>query len=95
MHNFGWGDLEASRSDMESDNMQCDNIFGVYPFFIEKGNTVMNDSDILKELFLVENNGDRICVAYPARSNFGSEFCFLCKFLFYVCMSFSIGVYRF
>ncbi|XP_040370504.1 midasin isoform X3 [Rosa chinensis] len=37
MQNFGWGDLETARSDLCIDSMQCDNIFGVYPFYIEKG----------------------------------------------------------
>ncbi|XP_050383797.1 midasin isoform X3 [Argentina anserina] len=38
MQNFGWGDLETARSDLgSSDTMQCDNRFGVHPFFVEKG----------------------------------------------------------
>lgn len=44
MQDFGWGDLETAKSDLCSDSMQCDNIFGVYPFYIEKGNYVMQDS---------------------------------------------------
>lgn len=44
MQDFGWGDLETAKSDLCSDSMQCDNFFGVHPFYIEKGNYVMQDS---------------------------------------------------
>nr|XP_011467404.1 PREDICTED: midasin isoform X1 [Fragaria vesca subsp. vesca] len=37
LQNFGWGDLETATANLGSDSMHCDNIFGVYPFFIAKG----------------------------------------------------------
>lgn len=38
MENYGWGHLGITADISCSDNMQCDNIFGIDPFYIEKGN---------------------------------------------------------
>ncbi|XP_048323691.2 midasin isoform X2 [Ziziphus jujuba] len=37
LQNYGWGDLETSMDTSLDNKMQCDNIFGVDPFYIEKG----------------------------------------------------------
>ncbi|XP_065628594.1 uncharacterized protein LOC112036220 isoform X2 [Quercus suber] len=37
MENFGWGDLGMTADISCTENMQCDNIFGINPFYIEKG----------------------------------------------------------
>ncbi|KAL4625562.1 hypothetical protein ACB092_05G035400 [Castanea dentata] len=37
MENFGWGDLGMTADISCTENMQCDNIFGIDPFYIEKG----------------------------------------------------------
>ncbi|ONI15461.1 hypothetical protein PRUPE_3G044200 [Prunus persica] len=37
IQNYGWGDPDTTEGDSCSDSMQCDNIFGVDPFYIEKG----------------------------------------------------------
>lgn len=52
LQNFGWGDLETATANLGSDSMQCDNIFGVYPFFIAKGNCVLRDLDFPKKIVL-------------------------------------------
>jgi midasin len=40
MENYGWGNLGTTADISCSDNMQCDNIFGIDPFYIEKGNHI-------------------------------------------------------
>lgn len=37
MENYGWGDIGTSVDISHSDDMQCDNVFGIDPFYIEKG----------------------------------------------------------
>lgn len=37
MENYGWGDIGTNADSPCSDAMQCDNIFGIDPFYIEKG----------------------------------------------------------
>ncbi|KAL5755634.1 hypothetical protein ACOSQ2_020380 [Xanthoceras sorbifolium] len=37
MENYGWGDIRTTADILCSDDMQCDNIFGINPFYIEKG----------------------------------------------------------
>lgn len=37
MENYGWGDLKATADISCGDDMQCDNAFGIDPFYIEKG----------------------------------------------------------
>lgn len=41
MQNYGWGAPETIEQDSSSGSMQCDNIFGVDPFYVERGNYVM------------------------------------------------------
>lgn len=66
MQDFGWGDLETAKIDLCSDSMQCDNIFGVNPFYIEKGNYVMQNSGFFWSGLFLFGNGDRICVLPPS-----------------------------
>ena len=40
MENFGWGDLGMTADISCTENMQCDNIFGIDPFYIEKGSII-------------------------------------------------------
>lgn len=42
MQSYGWGPLETTEGDSCSDAMECDNIFGVEPFYIEKGNHMVH-----------------------------------------------------
>lgn len=44
MENYGWGDIVTNADIPCGDDMQCDNIFGIHPFYIEKGD--------LRNLFL-------------------------------------------
>ncbi|KAJ4717838.1 Midasin [Melia azedarach] len=37
MENYGWGDIVTNADIPCGDDMQCDNIFGIHPFYIEKG----------------------------------------------------------
>ncbi|KAM1135785.1 hypothetical protein TB1_033293 [Malus domestica] len=37
MQNYGWGAPETIEQDSSCGSMQCDNIFGVDPFYVEKG----------------------------------------------------------
>ncbi|KAK1575506.1 hypothetical protein Q3G72_006073 [Acer saccharum] len=37
MENYGWGDIRTTAEILCNDDMQCDNIFGINPFYIEKG----------------------------------------------------------
>lgn len=37
MENYGWGDLGPTADISCSDDMQCMDIFGINPFYIEKG----------------------------------------------------------
>ncbi|WCJ27054.1 Midasin [Euphorbia peplus] len=37
IENYGWGDLGIAADISGSDDMLCDNVFGISPFFIEKG----------------------------------------------------------
>lgn len=37
MENYGWGHLGMTADISCNDSMQCDNIFGINPFYIEKG----------------------------------------------------------
>lgn len=37
IENYGWGDLGETGNISCSDDMQCDNSFGIDPFYIEKG----------------------------------------------------------
>lgn len=42
METYGWGDIGTgdigtSVDKSHSDDMQCDNVFGIDPFYIEKG----------------------------------------------------------
>ncbi|KAK3220425.1 hypothetical protein Dsin_014395 [Dipteronia sinensis] len=37
MENYGWGDIRTTADILCNDDMQCDNIFGINPFYIEKG----------------------------------------------------------
>lgn len=61
MQDFGWGDLETAKSDLCSDSMQCDNIFGVYPFYIEKGNYFMQDSGFFEGVYFFLGTKQDIC----------------------------------
>lgn len=38
MENYGWIDANSVVDTSESEEMQCDNLFGIHPFYIEKGN---------------------------------------------------------
>lgn len=40
LQNYGWGDLETAIDTSLKDKMHCDSLFGVDPFYIEKGNYV-------------------------------------------------------
>ncbi|GAB2303025.1 hypothetical protein Dimus_037017 [Dionaea muscipula] len=35
---YGWGNFSREEGDSEGCDMQCDNLFGIHPFYIEKGN---------------------------------------------------------
>ncbi|GAB2222234.1 hypothetical protein Drorol1_Dr00013440 [Drosera rotundifolia] len=37
IENFGWGKVNPKEGNLGSSDMQCDNIFGIHPFYIEKG----------------------------------------------------------
>ncbi|KAA8540262.1 hypothetical protein F0562_024175 [Nyssa sinensis] len=37
MENYGWGNLTILADNSCSDNRQCDSLFGIHPFYIEKG----------------------------------------------------------
>ncbi|KAJ0075983.1 hypothetical protein Patl1_33593 [Pistacia atlantica] len=37
MENYGWGDIGTSVDISHNHDMQCDNVFGIDPFYIEKG----------------------------------------------------------
>ena len=39
MENYGWADVSTITDVSELDEMQCDNLFGIHPFYIEKGNS--------------------------------------------------------
>lgn len=56
IQNYGWGDPDTTEGDSCSDSMQCDNIFGVDPFYIEKGNYIMHHAfpllNCFEEVFL-------------------------------------------
>lgn len=38
IENYGWGKAIMAKNLSGNDNVQCDNIFGIDPFYIEKGN---------------------------------------------------------
>lgn len=37
MEKYGWGNFGIAEDILRSDNIDCDNMFGIDPFFIEKG----------------------------------------------------------
>lgn len=37
MDNYGWADISRAVDDSETEEMQCDNHFGIHPFYIKKG----------------------------------------------------------
>lgn len=37
MANYGWSDVRSSADTSCDDNMQCDNLFGIHPFYIATG----------------------------------------------------------
>lgn len=37
MANYGWSDVRSSADTSCGDNMQCDNFFGIHPFYIANG----------------------------------------------------------
>uniref|UniRef100_A0A2P2MUR2 Midasin n=1 Tax=Rhizophora mucronata TaxID=61149 RepID=A0A2P2MUR2_RHIMU len=37
MENYGWADHRLTADSSSSDDMICDNVFGIHPFYIEKG----------------------------------------------------------
>lgn len=43
LENYGWADLGISGVDTCGDQMQCDNLFGIHPFYIAKGNDACKD----------------------------------------------------
>ncbi|XP_065628596.1 midasin-like isoform X3 [Quercus suber] len=49
MENFGWGDLGMTADISCTENMQCDNIFGINPFYIEKDRALSNQSHQIQQ----------------------------------------------
>ncbi|KAI8548547.1 hypothetical protein RHMOL_Rhmol07G0280600 [Rhododendron molle] len=41
MANYGWSDVRSSADTSCDDNMQCDNLFGIHPFYIANGDDVV------------------------------------------------------
>ncbi|KAI8544654.1 hypothetical protein RHMOL_Rhmol08G0312700 [Rhododendron molle] len=41
MANYGWSDVRSSADTSCGDNMQCDNLFGIHPFYIANGDDVV------------------------------------------------------
>ncbi|XP_058222016.1 midasin-like isoform X2 [Rhododendron vialii] len=41
MANYGWSDVRSSADSSCDDNMQCDNLFGIHPFYIANGDDVV------------------------------------------------------
>lgn len=37
LESYGWADPRSSTIINAADNMECDNLFGIHPFYIEKG----------------------------------------------------------
>ncbi|KMT04854.1 hypothetical protein BVRB_7g170240 isoform A [Beta vulgaris subsp. vulgaris] len=44
MDNYGWADISRAVDDSETEEMQCDNHFGIHPFYIKKGAVHLEDS---------------------------------------------------
>ena len=42
MEKYGWADDGGTMDDSDADEMQCDNLFGIHPFYIEKGSYNIN-----------------------------------------------------
>lgn len=42
MEKYGWADDGGAMDDSDADEMQCDNLFGIHPFYIEKGSYCIN-----------------------------------------------------
>ncbi|KAL2892752.1 Midasin [Bienertia sinuspersici] len=43
MENYGWADADSVVDTSEPEGMQCDNLFGIHPFYIEKGGALLED----------------------------------------------------
>ncbi|KNA10543.1 hypothetical protein SOVF_143350 isoform A [Spinacia oleracea] len=44
MENYGWTDVSGAVDNLVTEEMQCDNLFGIHPFYIEKGGAHPEDS---------------------------------------------------
>ncbi|XP_057535568.1 midasin isoform X3 [Amaranthus tricolor] len=44
MEKYGWADDGGTMDDSDADEMQCDNLFGIHPFYIEKGDAHIENS---------------------------------------------------
>ncbi|KAL2899649.1 Midasin [Bienertia sinuspersici] len=44
MESYGWANVTAIVDNSEPEEMQCDNLFGIHPFYIEKGGAHLEDT---------------------------------------------------
>lgn len=45
LESYGWANPKSSAPKSAADNMECDNLFGIHPFYIEKGTDCIDAED--------------------------------------------------